>query len=221
MPTAQITKTLSIAGANSVQSTVARIGESSQVWGGSDAPITLNTAFTVTDFSKSDNDTATMNLPAGHGQVDGKFDIFWTESGVNKNRYNMDGTIVTNALTLDGGSGDNFPVAPTTPVVCKPKTVSAAIDGDAVSIFWAALQFTSASAIGRGHVLFEESDTTEVGTIDIPAAQNAIALADYDIEAGVTNPLAGELIAAAKVSHNDPTYTPTFLLAVLTEDATP
>ena len=45
-----------------------------------------------------------VNLPAGHGLVNGKFDAFWTGG----KRYGLDGTINGNALTLDGGAGDNF-----------------------------------------------------------------------------------------------------------------
>jgi len=221
MPTASITKTCSMAGAMTIQAQIQRTGESVHVWGDSAAPITLNPAFAVTGFTLGDPNVAEMDLPANHGQTDGKFDIYWTEAGVQKRRYAMDGTIVTNALTLDGGAGDNLPVTPVTPVVNKPKTVTASIDGDAVGMFWAVLQFGNNAATGRGNVLFEEADATPVGAVQIRGVQAGVALADYDIVGGVTNPLTGEPIALAQVSHNDTAYTPTFVLAVLIADSTP
>jgi hypothetical protein len=63
--------------------------------------ITLPAAKAVTAWVKTDANTAAGNLPAGHGFTDGKFDVYWTGG----KRYGMDATIVTNALTLDGGAG--------------------------------------------------------------------------------------------------------------------
>jgi hypothetical protein len=222
MPTATINKTYSLPGYTSLQTTINRVGQSALPVGGSDAPITLNAAKAVTDWVKTDANTAACNLAAGHGQTNGKYDVFWTAAGVNYRRYGVDGTIATNALSLDGGAGDDFPASATTGVVvCKPVTVSVLIDGDAVTVMWAALLFANVSATGRGHVAFQESDGSAVGAINISGIQQGTAVVDYDIEGGATNPITGDPVGLAQVSHNDTVYTPTFQMCVLIGDATP
>jgi hypothetical protein len=223
MPTATINKTYSLPGYSTLQANVTRAADNASVWGGPDAPITLNAAKAISDYAEGDPNIVTGNLTAGHGQTDGTFDFYWTESGVAKCRYGVPVTFATNALTTTSdGAGDNFPSTggATSPVLCKQKVVSTAIDGDNVSIFWAALLFGNVSATGRGHVAFAESDDTAVGAINVSGITNGTAVADYDIAGGTANPLTGELIAKALVSHNDTTYTPTFQLCVLA-DSTP
>lgn len=220
MPSATINKTYSLPGYSSRQASVVRSADHANVWGGSDAPITLNDAKAVTDWVKTDGDTAGCNLASGHGQTDGVFDVYWSSGGVDYVHYGATGTIVTNALSLDGGSGDDFPASATTGiVVCKQKEVATYIDGDAVSMFWAALIFGNVSATGRGHVDFQESAGTHVGEIDISGILNGTAIVDYDITGGVSNPLTGNLIAKSQISHNDTSYTPTFELVAL-DDST-
>lgn len=219
MPTATINKAYSLPGYTSRQANVTRSADHASVWGGSDAPITLNPAKQMTDYAEGDANVVTGNLTAGHGLTTGTYDFYWQESGVDKVRYGVPVTITSNAIeTTNGGAGDDFPTTPDAqPVICKQKEVSAAIDGDAVSIFWAALIFGNVSATGRGHVDFQESDDTQVGEIDIAGILNGTAIVDYDVTGGVSNPLTGELIAQCMVSHNDTTYTPTFELVVLSD----
>ena len=70
-----------------------------------DVEVTLAAAQSVSSWVKTDANTAACNLAGGHGQTDGKFDVYWSGG----RRYGVDGTIATNALSLDGGSGDDFP----------------------------------------------------------------------------------------------------------------
>ncbi len=82
---------------------------------------TLTAGKLVTAWVKTDADTAACNLPAGHGYSSGKMDVMWND-GANC-RYGVDGTVSTNALTLDGGAGDDFPASATADViVCTPQT---------------------------------------------------------------------------------------------------
>jgi len=223
MPTVQINKSYSLPGTQTLQTVSTRSADAAQVVGGSDAPITLNAAKAISDYAEGDPNVVTGNLTAGHGQTDGTFDFYWTESGVAKCRYGVPVTFSTNALTTTSdGAGDNFPSTggATSPVLCKQKVVNATIDGDNVSVFWAALKFGNVAATGRGHVAFEESDATAVGAINVSGVTQGTAVADYDIAGGASNPLTGEVIGLVKVSHNDTTYTPTFELCVLS-DSTP
>jgi hypothetical protein len=86
MPTATIRKTYSIPGYASRQANVERSADRASVWGGADAPITLNPAKAVTDFAEGDPNVATCNLTAGHGLATGVYDVYWTHSGVAKIR---------------------------------------------------------------------------------------------------------------------------------------
>lgn len=219
MPTATINKTYALPGYSSRQANVTRSADHASVWGGLDAPITLNSAHQMSDYAEGAANEVTGNLTAGHGQTSGTYDFYWQESGVNKCRYGVPVTIATNAIsTTSGGAGDDFPTTPDAqPVLCKQTEILAAIDGDAVALFWAVLAFGNVSATGRGHVDFQESDDAQVGEIDIAGILQGVAVVDYDIEGGASNPLTGNLIAHVQVSHNDTTYTPTFELVVLSD----
>lgn len=221
MPTATINKTFSLPGYTSRSARVARSADHAAVWGGDDAPITLNAAFPVTDFTEGAANEAACNLTAGHGIGDGAHttDIYWTESGVNKIRYGVTNTITTNACALTGGAGDDYPatIADGLCVICEQTEVFTSIDGDEVALFWAALIFGNTLATGRGHVDFQETNDTQVGEVAIEGVILGTAIVDYDIEGGVANPLTGALITEAEISHNDTAYTPTFELVVLAD----
>lgn len=220
MPTATINKTYSLPGYSSRQANVSRAADNAAVWGGPDAPITLNPAKALSDYAEGDPNVVTGNLTAGHGLTTGTFDFYWTESGVAKCRYGVPVTINTNAVTTtNGGAGDAFPATggAASVVICKQKEVAAAIDGDAVSLFWVGLIFGNVSATGRGHVDFQESDGTQVGVVSIAGILQGTAIVDYDITGGATNPLTGDPIAKVLLSHNDTTYTPTFEMVVLAD----
>lgn len=224
MPTATIGKNYSLPGVESLQVAISRVGESAVSFGGTDAPITCNTAHQMSAYAEGAANVVTGNLTAGHGQTDGTYDFYWQESGVNKCRYGVPVTIVTNALTTtDVGNGDDFPTTPDAqPILCKQKTVSPAlIDGDALSVFWAALLFANPSATGRGHVAGQETDGTAVGAFNVTGIQNGTAVAEYDITGGVANPLTGAVIGKLQVTHNDTVYTPTFVFRGVLTDVTP
>lgn len=223
MPTVNITKTYAQPGGTALQASVSRSGESLTLWGGSDAPITLNTAHQMSSYAEGAANVVTGNLTAGHGQTSGTYDFYWQESGVNKLRYGVPVTVTINAIeTTDAGAGDDFPTTPDAqPVLCKQKSVTAVIDGDAVSVLWAALLFANIAATGRGHADFQEADTTQVGAINIGGISNGNAIADYDVTGGASNPITGEIVGLVTVTHNDTAYTPTFQLAALIGDSTP
>jgi len=219
MPTATINKTYSLPGYASRAARVTRSADHASVWGGADAPITLNSAHQMNTYSEGEANVVTGNLTAGHGEASGTYDFYWQESGVNKVRYGVPVTVTVNAIeTTNGGAGDDFPTTPDAqPILCEQTEVFTSIDGDEVALFWAALIFGNVLATGRGHVDFQETDNTQVGEIDIEGIILGTAIVDYDIEGGVTNPLTGSPIMEAEISHNDIVYTPTFELVVLAD----
>lgn len=144
---------------------------------------------TVTAWVKTDSDTAACNLPAGHGYSNGTFDVYWAESGVNKRRYGVPGTISTNALSLDGGTGDAFPASATTGVIVTKQVAwtDMLIDASRVQI----LAVTCAiGASGRASINFQQSDGTSIVQMDVTQDADAKPIVDnlYDIANGDTNP---------------------------------
>ena len=219
MPTGTINKTYSMPGYASREAKIARSADNAQIWGGSDAPITLNTAHQMSDYAEGSPNEVTGNLTGGHGQATGTYDFYWQEASVNKTRYGVPVTISTNAIsTTSAGAGDAFPTTPDAqPILCEQKEIAAAIDGDEVALFWVVLVFGNVLATGRGHVDYQESDDTQVGVVAIAGILNGTAVVDYDIEGGVANPLTGNPIFHIQVTHNDTTYTPTFEQVVLAD----
>jgi hypothetical protein len=201
--------------------TVAGLSASKQVTRTADHPnpyqVELAAAKPLTSWVKTDANTAAGNLPAGHGYANGKFDVYW-DGG---QRYDVDGTITTNALALDGGSGTDFPAsADATVRVCRQVPINTAIDGDAVKIGFIKLGYTDTAAVARGRLLFEDAAGDDIADLDTVDGINANTAKIFDIEGGDTNPLTGDPIVSCKASHSNVSAAATLEIGTL-EDATP
>lgn len=164
----------------------------------------------VTSWVKTDADTAACNLPAGHGYTNGNFDVYW-DGG---RRYGVPGTIATNALTLDGGAGDDFPASATTGiVVTKQVQVNVGIDGDALSVLGLNMRSTGSISGSRGSAAFYDAGDALIAQVDLPVAA-------YDIEGGATNPFTGNPITYCLASNGISTADAVFQI-VIGQDSTP
>ena len=167
-----------------------------------DVEVTLAAAKSVSSWVKTDANTAACNLASGHGQTDGKFDVYWS-GGL---RYGVDGTISTNALSLDGGSGDDFPESATTGVVvCKQTKINAAIDGDNVALIAFGIDVAASTGYGTRLTFFDAINAggSAVGSgLDLDPNTPLV----YHIAAGVNNPLTGSPILSLTASNGDATY---------------
>lgn len=173
----------------------------------------LNLAFPVSDWVKTDANTAAGNLAGGHGQTTGVFDVYW-DGG---RRYGVTVTITTNALALDGGDGDDFPdSANATVAVCKQKQINAAVDGDALGVFVLNLKFDDKEIDSVGHATFKDAAGDVIAEIDLDA--NVTQL--WNIEAGQTNPFTGDPVVAVYASQANQSTAPT-LQIVGAVDVTP
>jgi hypothetical protein len=95
--------------------------------------------------ARTDNDTGTVTLATGHGQVSGTYTVFWAGG----KRYNMTGVVTGDTIALDGGAGDNLPVLNTDVVIDEQEEMDFDfIDSD--------VQLLTASATRRGLVIFLE-----------------------------------------------------------------
>lgn len=150
---------------------------------------------------RTDADTGTLTMTAGHGITTGsKVDLRWTEAGVLKRRRGMTvGTVATNSVPIDGGTGDNLPVITTAIIVGKVITLDLAdIDIDVVNAF---LLFAQRSGT---IVLLDDSDAEAYAFLPDVDGKTF----DWDEDSGDANPIdAATIIAKARISHFDTTAT--------------
>lgn len=148
----------------------------------------------LTSWVKTDANTAAGNLPNGHGLTSGVYNVYWTGGS----RLGVTGTVATNALSLDGGSGDDFPAsADTTVYVAQEIEFNVSIDGDNLSAIVFDLCFTSKSIDVDGYVVLKDSGAAVIATLDLKSNR---ALA-FDFVAGHDNPFTGNPIVVGFVSH--------------------
>lgn len=205
MPTGTYAVSLSI-GSISIQKTIVRTGNHPNPY-----QVTLPAGKTVTAWVKTDANTAACDLPSGHGYTDGKFDVYWT-GGM---RYGVDGTITTNALALDGGTGTDFPASATTGVVCtKQVSINTVIDGDASNIIAVIAEYADQSSTDVAHVDMQDGGAATIEQIDLAANAPFVV----DIEGGATNLFTGNVIEVTKASNGSATAAATLKIVSL-EDA--
>jgi hypothetical protein len=151
---------------------------------------------TVTAWVQTDANTAGCNLPSGHGYANGNFDVFW-DGG---RRYGVPGTIATNALTLDGGTGDDFPASATTGiVVCRQVQVNVAIDGDNLALFGIKAHYADRNADTPAGITFKDVGDADVAHLDLQANRPVV----IDVEGGDDNPFTGNPITYALASNGN------------------
>lgn len=144
--------------------------------------------------TRTDNDTGELTMDAGHGIQTGDFvDIYW--NGGSRRGVTV-GTVVTNAVPIDLGAGDNLPTNMTDVTVMvrvQRELVFAPADCKAIVV----------SCEGRAHVTF--SDDTGAAANDLydfdlfKAAQADIWYAD----SGKSNPLDGASPTHVFLSHGE------------------
>lgn len=180
---------------------------------------TLPAGKTVTSWVKTDADTAACVLPGSHGLSSGKFDCYWTESGVAKQRHGVDGTVTVNALALDGGTGDDFPASATADVVVNSQyAITVQSDGDKAVALCICADFSSAATITEaskylhycGLDLQDDGDAT-VKFFHLPPDEPVI----WWTYCTYTNPLTGAVIESAKASNGSATLAAVLSILIL------
>lgn len=150
--------------------------------------------------TRTDNDTGVLTMAGGHGIITGNLvDVYWTVGGVNFSRTGMTATVAVNAVTVDGGSGDNLPTNLTNVTAMVPHSEDLSCVGDNV-------QEIVISSPVYGNVTFAESDgTTLLGTIELTPDDAGSPNYTYHWwpGKGETNPLAGDTVGKILFSHGD------------------
>jgi hypothetical protein len=149
MPT--LTMSTSIGGL-SISGTITRTDD-----GEAREQVTLAAGKAGTITGRTDNDTGVATLSTGHGIITSDVvDVYWS-GGI---RRGMTATVATNAVTIDGGAGDNLPVLTTAVVVCKQTVVTFGFTAANAILAAAAAQY-------RASVQFQQSDGTAVKSLDL------------------------------------------------------
>lgn len=168
--------------------------------------ITLNAA-KVGLLTRTDADTGTLTMNSGHGiTTAAKLDVYWTESGIAKNRRNMTvGTVVTNSVPIDGGSGDNLPTGTGVAITAMiPSSEEFRFDGDDMKIL-----VVTANAVAN--IVIAGADDAEDAYYGI---QQAGQVKDWYEGNGETNPLAGDTETQLIISHGDSSGSKTIKVTV-------
>lgn len=150
--------------------------------------------------TRTDNDTGVLTMAGGHGFVTGNLlDVYWIITGVHFSRTGMTATVAVNAVTVDGGSGDNLPTNLTAVTAMVPVAENLSVLGDGI-------QEIVLSSPVYGNVTFAESDgTTLLGTIELTPDDAGAPNYTYHWwpGKGETNPLAGDTVGKILFSHGD------------------
>jgi len=161
---------------------------------------TVNTAKAISSWVKDDADTAAGNLAPGHGWSNGQGDVYWTGG----RRYDVGITISTDAVTFEGGSGDDFPAsANATVVLAMHQQVNQIIDGDLLEFLTICFESTSSNSTARGHVHAETTADAVIADLDFDANEPRV----WDIDAGQTNTFTGNVITKLFVTMDSLTET--------------
>lgn len=173
----------------------------------------LVAAQTGTLATRTDDNTGVATLSTGHGIITGnKVDVYWS-GGV---RYGMDATVSTNAVTIDGGAGDNLPIATTAVTVVKQTVIEINFDGDdaqIVGIFYDNPSDTGALA----HLDLQDSGDATIEEIDlVHNTANGADAAIYDIANGDTNVFTGNRVTQGKASHDSTSAATLYILVGIT-----
>ncbi len=184
--------------------------------GGTPREVDVPPGYAGTLTTRTDDNTGTVTLAAGHGIVTGdEVDIYW-DGGV---QYAVTvGTVATNSMPFDAGIGDNLPTAspPTAVVVCKRVEVNADIDGDSLSFLACKQHYDQANETANSHVDFQSAAPAEIEELDLAANVPRT----FNIRAGDPNGFTGDPITKLYVSNGSLVNTARFQLLALF-DSTP
>lgn len=162
------------------------------------ADVTINpspsipAAKTGTLSTRTDSDTGILTMAAGHGITTGALlDVYW--SGGSRVGMTV-GTVATNSVPIDGGSGDSLPVVTTAVTAAVPHAEVVTFTGSNA----VAIAVRAGNAAGTFHITAADG-TTIFYTIRRAALTSYV----WNSNDGVTNPVAGDAVGKILFSHAD------------------
>lgn len=168
--------------------------------------------------TRTDADTGVATLVTGHSITTGEVvDVYWA-AGV---RYGMTATVSVNAVTVDGGAGDDLPSQDTACTVVEQTSITVLnLDGDnakMIGVFYRNASDTGAKA----HINFQDSGAATIREVDLVHETANGGLDEIlNISGGDTNTYTGNPVTQGKASHDSVTAAAVlYVLAGI--DATP
>lgn len=163
---------------------------------------TLPLAKAGTLTTRTDANTGVLTMSGGHGLQDADvIDLFW--DGGSRRGMTV-GTVATNSVPVDGGSGDDLPATSTVIAAMVPHEESLTVTGDdatAISVY---------SGV-PGYVAFLEAEDVDAKVIRF-TSQNSYLWSNV-LEG--TNPLASASILKVTFSHGQTATVPSMRVAVM------
>jgi hypothetical protein len=157
--------------------------------------VTLDPAKTGTLTTRTDDNTGTLTMTGGHGITDGlRLDVYWATGS----RLGMTvGTVATNSVPIDGGVGDNLPIATTAITAMVPSVENVTVIGDDL------VGFVFDATTLKAGVAFTQAGGTAITAIRFQTEDNAGY--SYFVGENGTNPAAGVTVGKVYMSHGDST----------------
>lgn len=160
--------------------------------------------------TRTDNDTGTLTMTAGHGIVTGnRLDVYWVNAdGTPGKRYGMTvGTVATNSVPIDGGAGDILPPNPTNVTAQVPVTMGnfTVTGSNALAII--------AEASDGGVLVFRAAAADVAAVVFTPGQAGTYTW----YAGGGTNPLTGGAVVSVLMSHPSATGTGDMEVNVLSD----
>lgn len=151
---------------------------------------TIPAAKTGTLSTRTDNDTGVIAAATGHGIISTDVvDVFWSGG----QRQGMTATVSGDNITVDGGTGDNLPVATTAVTLSKRTSNDLVVTGNNVVgiIFQAPADAQAVFSLW--------TSGAEQLVVGLPAGKSYVWVSS---SYGATNPIAGDAIVTVRCSQS-------------------
>jgi hypothetical protein len=152
--------------------------------------LTLAAAKTGTLTTRTDDNTGELTLESGHGVTTGqRIDVYWSTG----KRYGMTvGTVAALVVPIDGGAGDNLPIATTAMTAQVPEEVAFSVVGNS-------LKALAAYATRRSMVTLADGSSNHLNVeLDASGPDQIYTWTDQD---GTTNPVSGDTLTKTFLSN--------------------
>ncbi len=189
MPSARITKSITIGGETFSSDTTDTSGEELVVKPGPSQALPAAKVGSLTTRTSGTEGVITSNA---HGYTVGTVAVFWNIGGVAGKRYGCTCVYDTNTLTISFGAGDNLPAELSAVTVFNEVAANFAVDGDDMVAL--VVQCTQIA-----HCAFMSAVPGVLLAVYISAANGVY---EWTYSSGITNPMLGVAdVATIKVSH--------------------
>ncbi len=175
--------------------------------GGSNAEVAVPHGWAGQLTTRTDNETGTLTMEAGHGITTGMIiDLYW--EGGSRRKITV-GTVSVNSVPIGAdnvGIGSNLPTNLTNIVASPRVAFTCDVNGDELSLLAMQQKYAVTSETHDSHVQFLDAAGDAIAEIDLEPNVPRV----YDVEGGDTNSFTGDPITNAVVSNGSPTADATF-----------